>query len=967
MKNATKIKRGLAKSFSSNKEADKPEGALVEDELLRVRMAANPAAASMSPQERKEWLRGQYDHWLQHGSDDLRKAWVSVSQNATTGGVTPWSLQTIVAAIKTGAGFDRWFPGAGGVRPVSHLHEKVKALYEEGGQEAEKLNTDTLAALLAKMNLEGGPDSVEAFGITEPRGKEGPVFFTELTHAGRQYSCPDGYVYHLPEVMGKKHASETKKLLPCVTLPGCFNGKRKAQYLQRCTGLYVLDLDSVQDLATAARIVCEDRNVALAFYSVTGSGLAVCVRGPLATTPEEYARIYRIIAAEKTRKWQLQASTDEVTCDVTRLRFFGHHPETYVNWDAEPFDVPIDALQPRGSVGHDAPPNHKATSGKRTRIHGSAMDPDTLREMLTCIPADDRGIWLKVLAALKMWGLQTEDEDLAFEIATEWSETSSKYDAESQEGTWDSLNRGAGDRVVTIGTLVHLARENGWKGKPGPGDNMICLPSGGVSISDAARNIFEIVAPSHTMYSRGGVIVELKGGSSLAPITSDAFRSCVEKFGKLFAWRSGRDGKPVLKPTKMSRDDAEAIMTSTEAHELLPQISSVVRCPVLVADGERGVKILPRGYHPDLGGLLITEGGRVEDISLDEAVENLKWIVDEFCFQDEGDRSRAIADLITPALRMGGIFPYKIPVSVAEANDSQSGKGYRHELVCAIYKETTRLVAKRNGGVGSTDESFASKLVSGRPFICFDNVRGKMDSQYVESFLTAPGPFGARIPHHGEIDVDPSKFIIQASSNGVEMTPDFANRSSICRILKRPGFQYRDTLGDVIRRQPVFLGSVFAVIREWVRAGKPRTTESRHDYREWCQSLDWIVRELFKLAPLMQGHVEAQRRVSNPSLIWLRAVALAIEQGNKLGQSLTASELATLCQERTIDIPSLSPKSDEGAAMRLVGSIMRRIFDEGDEVAVEGFVVQRGSKRYRKPSGDWDDTNAYSFNLEGAA
>ena len=49
------------------------------------------------------------------------------------------------------------------------------------------------------------------------------------------------------------------------------------------------------------------------------------------------------------------------------------------------------------------------------------------------------------------------------------------------------------------------------------------------------------------------------------------------------------------------------------------------------------------------------------------------------------------------------------------------------------------------------EELFSDHLVKGRVFIQFDNVRGKLDSQYLESFLTAEGTFPSPHPlprHH---------------------------------------------------------------------------------------------------------------------------------------------------------------------------------------------------------------------------
>ena len=482
------------------------------------------------------------------------------------------------------------------------------------------------------------------------------------------------------------------------------------------------------------------------------------------------------------------------------------------------------------------------------------------------------------------------------------------------------------------------------------------LPSGDVSISESARAIFRRIGPSRTLFWRGGALVELAdvdGVASLDLLKPDAFRSRAEKFGPLFAWRAGGDSGLALKRAKMSLDDAKAILAATEAREFLPPVASVLRCPVLIETDRGDVAVLGRGYHPEQGGLLITAGDAPPQVPLAEAVASLRWLVDEFAFQDEGDRSRALAAFITPALRLGGHLRGNLPVDCAEADASQSGKGYRHNLVCALYHEAAYFVTAKAGGVGSVDESFAAALVSARPFICLDNFRGRMDSQNLEAFVTCPSLFPARIPHRGEVLVDPKRFLLQMSSNGLETTRDLANRASICRIRKRPGFAYRDTLGELQSRQSYFLGCVFSVVGEWIAHGKPRTSDTRHDFREWCQTLDWIVQNLLGGAPLMDGHQAAQERTSNPALSWLRAVALAVAGEGRLGVALIASELVEVCELHAVEIPG--KPADEDRAKRQVGSLCKQVFRDGDSVEVDGFTATRGVRQHPR-----DDGNGYT-------
>src|SRR5262249_47607106 len=154
--------------------------------------------------------------------------------------------------------------------------------------------------------------------------------------------------------------------------------------------------------------------------------------------------------------------------------------------------------------------------------------------------------------------------------------------------------------------------------------------------------------------------------------------SRVEKYGAVVAWRQGADGKGVLKPTRMSRDEASALMATSEARDLLPPVANLLRCPVLVESGEKQVNVLGQGYHKVMGGLLIVAGEKPPRLELAEAVTGLKWLVEEFHFQSPGDQSRALAAFLVPALRLGGFLQEAVPIDVAEADQSQSGKGYRH-------------------------------------------------------------------------------------------------------------------------------------------------------------------------------------------------------------------------------------------------------------------------------------------------
>lgn len=489
--------------------------------------------------------------------------------------------------------------------------------------------------------------------------------------------------------------------------------------------------------------------------------------------------------------------------------------------------------------------------------------------------------------------------------------------------------------------------------------SVIILPSGEVGILDCAEKLFPKLAATRRIFTRGGVVVELSNAGTLEIVRPAALRSRLETAGRVVAWRKGRNGVDVLQPVVCPEDIAKALLESLPARELLPSIASVVGCPVAVEDANGNLRVLGHGYHPERGGLLVTGGAMPPRVPLAEAAAALAGLLKEFDFVTPSDHSRALAAFVAPALSIGGILPERVPADVAEADQSQSGKGYRQKLIAAIYGETLRVVAQRNGGVGGLDESFSQALLEGRPFVQFDNLRGALDSTFLESFLTADSA-PARVPHRGEVQVDPRRFFIMASSNGVETTGDFANRSSIVRIRKRPAgrswheFPEGDLLAHVRARQPYFIGCVFAVAAEWLAHGKPRTTETRHDFRPWAQALDWIVQKLFESAPLLDGHRAAQERVSNPALNFLRAVALAADRAHRLGESFTASNLAELAESAGVPIPGLRQVGDERAAAKQIGIHLGRVFREGDGEAVEvdGFTIRRTEREEAREDGN---------------
>lgn len=83
------------------------------------------------------------------------------------------------------------------------------------------------------------------------------------------------------------------------------------------------------------------------------------------------------------------------------------------------------------------------------------MSDERLRQALSCIPADDRQLWVECGMAVK-----SELGDAGFDLWDAWSQQSDKYRPNDARAVWRSMRASGG---VTAGTLFHRAREYGWR------------------------------------------------------------------------------------------------------------------------------------------------------------------------------------------------------------------------------------------------------------------------------------------------------------------------------------------------------------------------------------------------------------------------------------------------------------------------------------------------------------------------
>ncbi len=761
-------------------------------------------------------------------------------------------------------------------------------------------------------------------------------------------------------------AKALKETLPGAMFSGTFT-KRGNEYLSEHSGILCLDFDKLNGTLPEARKKLEgDPHTAALFISPSGNGLKVLV--PIPADPTLHRAAYEA-AAEHFAGLGLKADT--APSALASLCFVSWDPDLFTRTYPQPFTAEPPAVKIE-TMKAEAKPDERKTSPP---------------------PADDLPPWTD-FANRTSWAAILEPHGwkaghIGADGNTHWTRPG-KGDGTSATTKGDDgplyvfssnaglpVNEGlskqyafallnhAGDMKAAARAL----RASGYgrdsklpiSGKDTNGNETpaVILPQGEQSISDAGRALGELLAKKGRFFIRGGVPVKVTtdadGFPQLDEVRAAGLASDFEGVAKLVRFEKqkgktedGKDKPAKLQASTCCEQTAKLIAASTAFRESLPPIHVITRCPVLIELAGNLFQI--SGYDRQSG--IYAAGKPAEPMDLDTARPMLLELVEDFRFATPPDRARALAAFITPALVLGGLLRGRAPVDMGEADDSQAGKGYRNKLTAAVYAQSVKTVTQKTAGVGSLEESFNMALIHGANFVALDNVRGKIDSPAIESFLTEDN-YTARAPYREPVEIDPRRVVVMFTSNKADVTTDLANRSSCVRILKQPeGYIFKsypegDILDHVRARQPRYLGAIFAIVRAWYEAGRPRTTETRHDFRPWAQSLDWITRNLLDAGPLLDGHRETQERMTNPVLNWLRDVALQVVHAKRTGNWLRTGDMVDLLDEAG----HLPPGVPEGAdltdhevrksAQQATGRKLGVCFRSGDTVTLDGIRIER--------------------------
>lgn len=442
---------------------------------------------------------------------------------------------------------------------------------------------------------------------------------SELTKIYKKYGLADKEMWKEDStelVNGRKEMDKTAwRMAKALWLPGwLFAGtfsQRTIHDVLSSSGLMPLDFDHVADVSALIEKLKNDPCIFLAAKSPSLTGVKALVRIPddAASDPKVYLRCFQAMEAYLHAQYpEVTLGVDKQAKAVSQLMFFLHDKDTWCRPDSYVV-LPLDEVvketkskhrQPAKAESGKAKMSDPITPGKSSGSDAGDADEDSksfpfdeypvekqwetiesalesLEPWLAALQDGERyGTWTGLCFSVGHWASLIEDETVKSE-AKEWV---LNFAEQIYGNNLAALNNAfdKSDGRKTIASLFALAMEHGWQAPWCDARPQIVLASGNVQLRQCAEQIFKLINPTHTLFNKGGHVVELcedkNGNPFLAPVKADEFRTRVEHHGRLVAWRVTKDGGSELRPAKLAVDDARALLCSLEIKHLPPIIIS---------------------------------------------------------------------------------------------------------------------------------------------------------------------------------------------------------------------------------------------------------------------------------------------------------------------------------------------------------------------------------------------------------
>lgn len=426
----------------------------------------------------------------------------------------------------------------------------------------------------------------------------------------------------------------------------------------------------------------------------------------------------------------------------------------------------------------------------------------------------------------------------------------------------------------------------------------------------------------------------VRGDIQTLPVLKDTLTAALGAEGIKFSKFNARGA---LVNAIASRETASAILAAPQA-SVLPIAESVSAAPML-AKTKGGAEIIGESYCPELKTIVLGKASSLPSYSYSEACALLNSLLDYWIWKEPVDRARAVAELLTPALLIGGFVPRPIPAFLMMGDLYGAGKTGWQEDVCQIYGHGVETYVLTKQNIGSIEEKLQETLLRGEPFFFVDELDGKIKSTTINAFITGGDELSVRIAFEPAARVSCTKTIILlAGVTSFVVDPQLASRTVIARIIKPASNANWYTpegiyLKTWVREHGVeYLSAIYQIIKEWVGRGSRPDPVIRSRFPEWEKTVNGIL-SMMSLPPATAGLEDLQEEVANPDQGWLPEFAKTLEDNDLLyfandqrpGKRLSLSALRQICDHSGLEIPGVNPHLRDGVLAAIKARTLGKI------------------------------------------
>jgi hypothetical protein len=397
--------------------------------------------------------------------------------------------------------------------------------------------------------------------------------------------------------------------------------------------------------------------------------------------------------------------------------------------------------------------------------------------------------------------------------------------------------------------LRQLAVEKGWitTEEPNNGRPQLKLPADDREIHDFARELGEIAAKTKLLFRRGERAVTVNEETkSLTVMSSQAFRTWIADFAACYREKAAGETK-VRKIRTMNVDTATAVLEAKVFWKQLPEIRRLnsISLPIVRADGR--IERLAPGYFAEQGIYTLPDGLTMEEeMPLKEAKAILDELHEFFPYKTSRSKAASLAAMLT--LYCAAMLPAKAlrPAFTYTANTKGAGKTLNAKVAiipvvgsCAPRSMPRKEEAKKVLDVVAMDASI---------YVLFDNIKGKIQGEEIESFITAAQWEARPLGESAKIVAENSSTVF-LTGNQSTMSEDMADRCLLIELFVEEADNrdrsiprvIDDAYLEAIPERSRICSALWSLVRAWDAADRPESGSLLPRFEKWSRVVPAII------------------------------------------------------------------------------------------------------------------------------